>query len=445
MRRRRPGRTPRPGAGGPAAGWPRRGRRRRPPGRRPGGGGRTAAAAGLARGAPACGRGRRRAASRAASSTSCLRIRPPTPVPVTAARSMPCSAASLRTSGVTYGLSAPFAQPPRRPARPAAGAASVRPGALAVRAGGASPELGRPPGGGTLAGGAAGSWAPRRPAGTGSSPAAGSPAGPAAAVAGWYAGCDWYPAGLGLVLVRPGGRRRVARLLLVAGLGRVAGSAGWPATPGWAGTRAGRPAAPPAGRPPAGRPAAGRPAACSGWAGLAGGLPCCAACSCGGACAAAGPAPAAAPRPAASAPPAEPSSSMTASSAPTATVSSSATVMPRRMPDTGEGISVSTLSVETSSSGSSASTCSPSRFSQRVTVPSVTLSPSCGMDTETDIAFRDSFVRRSYAGRPGAAYGHAWKCSGLPASARCASPIASDWVGCGWMSWATSAGTASQL
>jgi len=57
---------------------------------------------------------------------------------------------------------------------------------------------------------------------------------------------------------------------------------------------------------------------------------------------------------------------------------------------------VSTLSVETSSSGSSASTRSPSFFSQRVTVPSVTLSPSWGMDTETDMASRDSFaVRRS--------------------------------------------------
>ena len=49
--------------------------------------------------------GRRRpwppAAFSAASSTSCLRIRPPTPVPVSEARSTPCSAASLRTSGVT--------------------------------------------------------------------------------------------------------------------------------------------------------------------------------------------------------------------------------------------------------------------------------------------------------------------------------------------------------
>ena len=46
-------------------------------------------------------------------------------------------------------------------------------------------------------------------------------------------------------------------------------------------------------------------------------------------------------------------SSITANSAPTATVESIATTMRVRVPDTGEGISVSTLSVETSSSGSS--------------------------------------------------------------------------------------------
>ena len=40
-------------------------------------------------------------ASSAAASTSCLRTRPPTPVPVTEDRSTLCSAASLRTSGVT--------------------------------------------------------------------------------------------------------------------------------------------------------------------------------------------------------------------------------------------------------------------------------------------------------------------------------------------------------
>ena len=60
-------------------------------------------------GAAAAGRRGRRGSRRrpawpaaAASRTSCLRIRPPTPVPVTAARSTPCWAAILRTSGVTY-------------------------------------------------------------------------------------------------------------------------------------------------------------------------------------------------------------------------------------------------------------------------------------------------------------------------------------------------------
>ena len=40
-------------------------------------------------------------AASAAARTSCLRIRPPTPVPVSEDRSTPCSDASLRTSGVT--------------------------------------------------------------------------------------------------------------------------------------------------------------------------------------------------------------------------------------------------------------------------------------------------------------------------------------------------------
>ena len=51
------------------------------------------------------------------------------------------------------------------------------------------------------------------------------------------------------------------------------------------------------------------------------------------------------------------------------------------VPATGDGISVSTLSVDTSSSGSSTSTRSPTCLSQRVTVPSVTLSPSSGIFT----------------------------------------------------------------
>ncbi len=86
---------------------------------------------------------------------------------------------------------------------------------------------------------------------------------------------------------------------------------------------------------------------------------------------------------------------MTASSAPTSTVSSSATTILVRTPADGEGISVSTLSVETSSKGSSVSTWSPSFFNHRVTVPSVTLSPSWGMVTETGMVSSLAFPVRA--------------------------------------------------
>ena len=128
---------------------------------------------------------------------------------------------------------------------------------------------------------------------------------------------------------------------------------------------------------------------------------------------------------------------MTASSAPTATVSSSPTTILVSTPEAGEGISVSTLSVETSSSGSSASTWSPSCLSHRVTVPSVTLSPSAGMVTEVDIVLSFSF---GCGGRDAVGRRQPWACRGLPASARCASPTASVWVGWAWISWATSSG-----
>ena len=85
---------------------------------------------------------------------------------------------------------------------------------------------------------------------------------------------------------------------------------------------------------------------------------------------------------------------MTASSAPTSTVSSSPTMILVSTPEAGEGISVSTLSVETSSSGSSALTWSPSCLSQRVTVPSETLSPRAGMVTEVDMGVTISFGQR---------------------------------------------------
>ena len=80
-------------------------------------------------------------------------------------------------------------------------------------------------------------------------------------------------------------------------------------------------------------------------------------------------------------------SAITASSAPTATVESTATTIFCKIPATGDGISVSTLSVETSRSGSSTATISPSFFNQRVTVPSVTDSPSAGIVTEKVILF----------------------------------------------------------
>src|SRR5699024_6567160 len=59
-----------------------------------------------------------------------------------------------------------------------------------------------------------------------------------------------------------------------------------------------------------------------------------------------------------------------------------------------EGTSVSTLSVETSSRGSSTSTVSPTALSHWVTVPSVTDSPRAGIFTASDI------IRPSSLGGP---------------------------------------------
>src|SRR5215218_2419024 len=68
-------------------------------------------------------------------------------------------------------------------------------------------------------------------------------------------------------------------------------------------------------------------------------------------------------------------------SVPTSTVVPSETRNFSIVPATGEGSSALTLSVSTSAKGSSISTSSPSALSQRVMVPSVTLSPSCGIVT----------------------------------------------------------------
>ena len=77
-----------------------------------------------------------------------------------------------------------------------------------------------------------------------------------------------------------------------------------------------------------------------------------------------------------------PGSPTFAMTSPTSTVSSSSKRISVRTPATGDGISVSTLSVETSSNGSSTSTVSPTFFSQVVMVPSVTDSPSSGISIE---------------------------------------------------------------
>src|SRR5437016_741134 len=71
--------------------------------------------------------------------------------------------------------------------------------------------------------------------------------------------------------------------------------------------------------------------------------------------------------------------SICAMTAPTRTVSPSLTAIFTSLPSNGEGISALTLSVTTSTKGSSRLTKSPSRLSHLSTVPSVTDSPSWGI------------------------------------------------------------------
>ena len=66
---------------------------------------------------------------------------------------------------------------------------------------------------------------------------------------------------------------------------------------------------------------------------------------------------------------------------PTSTVSPSGTRISVNVPATGDGTSVSTLSVDTSNNGSSAATVSPTCLNHCVIVPSVTVSPSWGRVT----------------------------------------------------------------
>jgi len=76
---------------------------------------------------------------------------------------------------------------------------------------------------------------------------------------------------------------------------------------------------------------------------------------------------------------------MRARGVPTATVSSSPTRICSSTPEAGAGTSVSTLSVETSRSGSSTWTASPTRLSHVVTVPLATDSPRAGILIGSDM------------------------------------------------------------
>ena len=97
-------------------------------------------------------------------------------------------------------------------------------------------------------------------------------------------------------------------------------------------------------------------------------------------------------------------SPITAITEPTSTVSSSSAFSSRRVPETGEGTSVSTLSVETSSNGSSASTVSPTSFSHWVMVPSVTDSPSSGISTECAMSVKTPLTSENNTEGSGLSY-----------------------------------------
>src|SRR3954447_17963714 len=73
--------------------------------------------------------------------------------------------------------------------------------------------------------------------------------------------------------------------------------------------------------------------------------------------------------------------SIRASTTPTSTVLPTSTRISDTRPDAGDGTSVSTLSVEISTTVSSASIQSPTRFFHSTTVPSATDTPICGMVT----------------------------------------------------------------
>ena len=116
---------------------------------------------------------------------------------------------------------------------------------------------------------------------------------------------------------------------------------------------------------------------------------------------------------------------------PTGTVSPVPTRISTITPSYGLGISESTLSVDTSKSGSSNSTVSPTCLRQDPIVPSVTVSPSLGMVTT-----HSSLMYLPPGDQP---------CRERPEKVIMVSPMASDRLGWAWISLPTSDGSASQF
>src|SRR5881227_4506268 len=86
---------------------------------------------------------------------------------------------------------------------------------------------------------------------------------------------------------------------------------------------------------------------------------------------------------------------MRASTAPTSTVTPTSTASSVTRPVAGDGTSVSTLSVEISTIGSSDSTQSPTCFFHSTTVPSATETPICGIVTSTSVVSVGEELTRS--------------------------------------------------
>src|SRR3954453_9159290 len=85
---------------------------------------------------------------------------------------------------------------------------------------------------------------------------------------------------------------------------------------------------------------------------------------------------------------------MVARTVPTSTVSPTSTASDATRPLAGDGTSVSTLSVEISTIGSSDSTQSPTRFFHSTTVPSATDTPIWGIVTSISVSVGEELTAR---------------------------------------------------